>query len=88
MTTLRPDLEELIQGALDDALTPEERERLDRLMTESVEARGRAAHLKQLTELLDSLGPAEPPAALVRNVLAQISMHSFVDPLRPESCFP
>ena len=71
--TLRPDVEALIQGALDDTLTPEERERLDRLMTESVEARGRAAHLKELTDLLDSLGPAEPPATLAQDVLAQIS---------------
>ena len=71
--TLHPDLEALIQGALDDTLTLEERERLDRLMTESVEARDRAAHLKELTDLLDSLGPSEPPAGLVQNVLAEIS---------------
>ena len=70
---LHPDVDALIQGALDDTLTPEERETLDRLMTESVEVRGRLAHLQELTRLLESLGPVEPPASLVPDVLAQIS---------------
>ena len=71
--TLRPEVEALLQGALDDSLTPEERDRLDRLMQESLEVKGRAEHLKQLTQLLDSLGPAEPPAGLTEDVLAKIS---------------
>jgi hypothetical protein len=74
--TLRPDVEALVQGALDDTLTPEERETLDRLMTESVEVRGRLAHLQELTRLLESLGPAEPPARLVPDVLAEISRNA------------
>ena len=61
--TLRSDLEALIQGALDDTLTPEGRERLARLMTESCEVAGRAAHLKEHSDLLDSLGPVAPRAA-------------------------
>ncbi len=70
---IRPELEALLQGALDDTLTPDERERLGRLMTESPDARARAAQLGQLTNLLDSLGPADAPVGLVHDVLAQIS---------------
>jgi hypothetical protein len=74
--TLGPDVEALVQGALDESLTPEERETLDRLMTESVDVRGRLAHLQELTRLLESLGPAEPPASLVPDVLARISANA------------
>ena len=70
---IRPELDALLQGALDNTLTPEERDRLDRLMTESPEARARAAQLGQLNSLLDSLGPADAPVGLVHDVLAQIS---------------
>ena len=70
---IRPELDALLQGALDNTLTPEERDRLGRLMTESPEARARAAQLGQLNRLLDSLGPAEAPVGLVHDVLAQIS---------------
>ena len=71
--TLPPEIEALVQGALDDTLTPEERERLDRLMAGNLEVRGRLTHLQTLVGLLDSLGPAEPPAELVPEVLARIS---------------
>jgi hypothetical protein len=70
---IHAELEALLQGALDDTLTPEERDRLGRLMTESPEARARAAQLGQLTNLLDSLGPADAPVGLVHDVLTQIS---------------
>ena len=70
---IRPELDALLQGALDNTLTPEERDRLNRLMTESPEARARAAQLGQLNSLLDSLGPADAPVGLVHDVLAQIS---------------
>jgi hypothetical protein len=70
---VRPDLEALLQGALDDTLTPEERDTLRRLMAESVEVRGRAAHLEQLVEMLESLPPADAPPRLVQDVLSQIS---------------
>ena len=70
---IRPELDALLQGALDNTLTPEERDRLSRLMTESPEARARAAQLGQLNDLLDVLGPAEAPVGLVHDVLAQIS---------------
>jgi hypothetical protein len=45
---MRPELEALLQGALDNTLTLEERDTLRRLMAESAEVRGRAAHLEQL----------------------------------------
>jgi len=70
---IRPELDALLQGALDNTLTPEERDRLGRLMSESPEARARAAQLGQLTTLLDSLGPADAPLGLVHDVLARIS---------------
>jgi hypothetical protein len=70
---LRPDVEALLQGAVDETLTPEERHTLRRLMADSVEVEGRAADLEQLTELLASLPPAEAPPRLVHDVLAQIS---------------
>jgi hypothetical protein len=72
---IRPDLEALVQGAVDDTLTAEERELLDRVLTESRAARERAAELRQLTNLIDSLDPIDPPAGLVDNVLAQVSHH-------------
>ncbi len=70
---IRPELEALLQGALDDTLTPEERDRLARMISESREARERAAELTQLTSLIDSLGPVDAPAGLVDHVLAQVS---------------
>jgi hypothetical protein len=50
-------------------------------MAESLEVRGRAAHLEQLTELLDSLGAAEAPPRLVHDVLAQISSSNRQEPV-------
>jgi hypothetical protein len=79
--TLRPDVEALLQGAIDDTLTAEERETLRRLMAESLEVRGRAAHLEQLAALLDSLGGADAPPRLVHDVLAQISNSTRREPV-------
>jgi len=70
---IRPELEELIQGALDNALTAEEQARLARWIRESPDARERAAQLEQLATLIESLGPAEAPPGLVDDVLAEVS---------------
>ncbi len=78
---LRPDVEALLQGAIDNTLTLEERDTLRRLMAESVEVRGRAAHLEQLIELLESLPPADAPPRLVHDVLAQISNSTRQEPV-------
>ena len=71
--TLRPDVDRLIQGGLDGTLPSGERETLERLIATDAEARGRVADLNQLSEMLQSLGSAEPPATLVQDVLARIS---------------
>ena len=73
--TLRPEHEALLHDALDEALTPEGRERHRQLLTHDVEAKDRAAELDQITTLLASLGPAEAPPQLVTDVLAGVSPH-------------
>ena len=70
---MRPDFEALLQGALDGTLDERQRAELARLLSENREARERAAELTALATLIDSLGPAEAPAGLVGNVLAQVS---------------
>jgi hypothetical protein len=80
---IHSDLDALLQGALDNTLTPEERDRLARLISESQEARARAAEFEQLTGLIESLGPATPPPGLVENVLAQVSHRPFA--VRPST---
>lgn len=69
----RSELDALIQGALDNTLTPAEQASLARLLTESPEARGRAAQFSELAGVIESLGPVEAPAGLVDHVLAQVS---------------
>jgi len=75
---IRPELEALLHGALDNTLTAEERARLARILSESPEARERAAELSALAGLIESLGPADAPAGLADNVLAQVSHHPHV----------
>ena len=75
---IRPELEALLQGALDHALTADERAQLARMLSESPEARERAAELGALAGLIESLGPADAPAGLVDNVLAHVSHHPNV----------
>jgi hypothetical protein len=82
---IRPELEALIQGALDNALTAEESERLARWISESPEARERVAQLAQLASLVESLGPAQSPLGLVDDVLAEVTHRPFAI---PKSTFP
>ena len=70
---IRPELEALLHGALDDTLTPEQRNRLAQLMAESREVRERANELAKLAGLIDALGAPDIPSDLVENVLAQVS---------------
>ena len=65
--------DELLEAGLDGALTPAERAELERLLETSADARARAGELSALATLLDSLGPAEPPADLLHHVLARIA---------------
>jgi hypothetical protein len=80
---IHSDLDALLQGALDNTLTPEERDRLARLISESQEARARAAEFEQLTGLIESLGPANPPPGLVERVLARVSQRPYA--VRPST---
>ena len=79
----KSDLDALLQGSLDDSLTPEEQARLARTISESPEARDRAAQLEQLANLIESLGPASPPPGLVENVIAQVSHRPYA--VRPST---
>ena len=67
----RRELDDLIQGALDQALTPEEQARLARMISDDPAARRRAAQFEQLAALVDSLGPAVVPHGLAGNILAK-----------------
>ena len=75
---IRPELEALLQGAIDHSLTADERAELARILSESPEARARAAELDVLTGLIESLGPADAPAGLADHVRAQISHRPHV----------
>jgi hypothetical protein len=77
------DLDTLLQGELDDTLTKDERARLARMISESSQARDRAAEFKQLAGLIESLGPATPPPGLVEHVLAQVSHRPYA--VRPST---
>ncbi len=70
---LRPEIEALLQGAVDDTLTPEEQATLRRLIAEDDEVRNRVADLNRVNELLASLGTADAPPDLVNVVLARVS---------------
>jgi hypothetical protein len=80
---LRPDIEALVQGAVDDSLTLEERDTLRRLMAEDVDVSNRVADLNRLNELLASLGPADAPPNLVNHVLARVSHTAAPQPVSP-----
>ena len=81
----RPELDALIQGALDKSLTPDEQARLSRWISESPDAGERAAQLEQLASLIESLGPAQAPLGLVDDVLSQVSDRPHAI---PQSTFP
>ena len=77
------DLDALLQGALDNTLTPEEQARLAAMLRDSREARDRAAAFDELTGLIESLDPAAPPTGLVEHVLAKVSHRPYA--VRPST---
>lgn len=79
----KSDLDALLQGGLDNTLTPEDRDRLARMLSESGQARDRAAEFTQLAGLIESIGPATPPPGLVEHVLAQVSHRPYA--VRPST---
>jgi hypothetical protein len=70
--TLRPEIEALVQGALDGSLSPDDRKALNQLLATDPAVRARAAELEQLSQLLQSLGQVDLPAAFTSDVLARI----------------
>ena len=70
--TLRPDIEALVQGALDGSLSPEDRQALDQLMASDPSVRARAAELDQLAALLQSVRQVDAPPTFAADVLARI----------------
>ena len=80
---LRPELEALLQGAVDNTLTAQERETLRQLMRDDAAARDRAAELDQVNRLLSTLGPADAPPDLVAEVLARISPRPHMAAAQP-----
>jgi RNA polymerase sigma-70 factor (ECF subfamily) len=77
-SALRDEDESLLQAGLDGALDYWEREARERLLQERADAAVRAAALRELGQLLNTLGPADPPADLVPEVLAQIAARSSI----------
>jgi len=73
-TTLRAEEEALLQGAIDGVLDPYECDARNRLVLENPAAPARAAALRELGHLLNSLGPADPPIDLAIQVLSQIAV--------------
>ena len=74
----RQELDALIQGGIDHSLTPDEQVRLAEMLSESPELRERVAQLTNLVDLIESLGPAEAPAGLAEQVLAEVSHRPHV----------
>jgi hypothetical protein len=77
------ELDALLQGALDNTLTPDEQARLAAMIRDSREARDRAAAFDELTGLIESLDPAAPPTGLVDHVLAEVSHRPYA--VRPST---
>jgi len=70
--TLRPEIEALVQGALDGSLSPEDRQTLDQLMASDPSVRARAGELEQLAALLQSVRDVDAPPTFAADVLARI----------------
>ena len=66
-------LEALLQTRLDGELSADERAELERLLAADESARQRAAELEALVEALNALGPVDPPASVMRALMAHIS---------------
>lgn len=70
--TLRPEIEALVQGALDGSLSSEDRQTLDQLMASDPSVRARAAELDRLAALLQSVRQVDAPPTFAADVLARI----------------
>lgn len=70
--TLRPEIEALVQGALDGSLSPEDQRTLDQLLASDPSVRARAAELDRLAALLQSVRQVDAPPSFAADVLARI----------------
>ncbi len=79
---LSPEDDALMQGLLDGALEPAEREAAERLVETNGDARRRSAELSELARLLDGLGGAEPPvdfSAQVMQAVSEVHVHAEIN---------
>ena len=74
--TLRPEIEALVQGAIDGSLSPDDHKTLDDLMASDHSVRARAAELEQLSALLQSVRQVDAPPTFAADVLARIHASS------------
>ena len=65
-------LEELLQARLDGELSSDQRAELERLLAADESARRRATELDALVEALNALGRVDPPASVMRTLMAHI----------------
>lgn len=72
--TLRPDEDALLQSGIDGELNHLAREARDILVAERADASVRAAALRELAHLVNSIVPEKPPADIVSQVLAQLAV--------------
>lgn len=68
-----PRTQELLNGAVDDALAPAEREELKQLLERDPRANARLAELQKLTQAIEGIGQVDPPKELVHDVMLAIS---------------
>ena len=74
--TLRPEIEALVQGALDGSLSSGDQRTFDQLMASDPSVRARAAELEQLATLLRSVREVDAPPTFAADVLARIHSSS------------
>jgi hypothetical protein len=74
--------DELLHGALDGTLSEAQAERLRKELAADAALRERAARLQRVKDMLDGLGPAEPPGELVDRVMAAVAEGAPVRPSR------
>ena len=64
-----PRTQELLNGAIDNALDPAERDELKQLLERDPRAATRLEELRRMTRAIEDLGQADPPADLVKGVM-------------------
>jgi len=68
-----PRTQELLNGAIDNALDPAERDELKHLLARDPRAATRLQALQRMTRAIEDLGQADPPADLVKGVMQAVS---------------